>query len=235
MKMFKQCQLYFRPWRIIAAGVGSMVVFAGAATCLAQDMVPLKIKLPPSAFLGTPTDVPVGADVEKPTGKPRPLIMVPAGLNNVALHKPVTSSDPNVPADDLKKITDGEKDATEENEVLLRRGPQWVQIDLASPQQIYAVVFWHAHDTPKVYHDVVVQIADDADFKQNVRTLFNNDKQNTLNLGAGANREYFESNEGKLIEVKGETARYVRLYSNGSTETRRNEYIEVEVYGRPAK
>jgi hypothetical protein len=53
-------------------------------------------------------------------------------------------------------------------------------------------------------------------------------------LGAGTSREYFETNEGKLIEGKGTQARYVRLYSRGSTESRLNEYTEVEVYGRPA-
>jgi hypothetical protein len=110
-----------------------------------------------------------------------------------------------------------------------------VQIDLGSPNEIYAIVVWHAHDTPKVYHGVIAQVADDAQFTQNVRTLFNNDQSNVDGLGAGTNREYFESNEGKLIESKGTVARYVRLYSKGSTETRLNEYTEIEVYGRPPK
>jgi hypothetical protein len=109
---------------------------------------------------------------------------------------------------------------------------QWVQIDLDSPQEIFAIVLWHAHDAPKVYHGVVVQVADNAGFTENVRTLFNNDQDNGDGLGAGANREYFETNEGKLIEGNGAKARYVRLYSRGS---HMNEYTEVEVYGRPAK
>jgi hypothetical protein len=79
----------------------------------------------------------------------------------------------------------------------------------------------------------VAQVADDPEFKENVRTLFNNDQSNLDGLGAGTNREYFETNEGKLIEGKGTKARYVRLYSKGSTESRLNEYTEVEVYGKP--
>ena len=59
--------------------------------------------------------------------------------------------------------------------------------------------------------DVAAQIADDADFTQNVRTLFNNDRANDLGLGVGANREGSETNEGRLIEAKGAKARYVRL------------------------
>jgi len=81
----------------------------------------------------------------------------------------------------------------------------------------------------------VAQVADDAQFTQNVRTLYNNDHKNLDKLGAGTDREYFESHEGKLIEGKGTVARYVRLYSDGSTVSRLNEYTEIEVYGRPPK
>jgi hypothetical protein len=38
-----------------------------------------------------------------------------------------------------------------------------------------------------------------------------------------------------LIEGKGATGRYVRLYSNGNTSDELNHYIEVEVFGQPAK
>jgi len=168
-------------------------------------------------------------------GKPRPPFLAPVGVTNVALGKTVTSSDTNAAAANLAKITDGEKEATEENMVLLRKGAQWVQIDLGAPYEIYAILIWHAHDTPKVYHGVVARVADDAEFTQNVRTLFNNDQSNADGLGTGTNREYFETNEGKLIEGNGAQARYVRLYSRGSTESRLNEYTEVEVYGRAPK
>jgi hypothetical protein len=206
-----------------------------ALFCHAEDLVPLKIKLPAPAFVGTPSDTPVGSTVEKPSGVPRPLLMVPPGVSNVALKKTVTTSDTNQVADNLAKVTDGDKEASEEGTVLLRKGVQWVQIDLGAPYEIYAILVWHAHDTPKVYHGVVAQVADDAQFTQNVRTLFNNDQKNGDGLGEGTNREYFETNEGKLIEGRGAQARYVRLYSKGSTESRLNEYTEVEVYGRPPK
>jgi hypothetical protein len=108
-------------------------------------------------------------------------------------------------------------------------------LDLGNPAEIYAAVIWHAHNSLKVYHDVVVQAADDPDFITNVRTLFNNDHENALGLGVGTDREYFESREGKLIDAKGVKARYLRFYSRGSTESALNEYTELEVYGRPAK
>ena len=87
----------------------------------------------------------------------------------------------------------------------------------------------------RVYHDVVVQVADDADFLENVRTLLNNDHDNSAGLGVGNDKEYWETFEGKLIEAKGAVARYVRLYSKGSTGDDMNHYTEVEVFGVPAK
>ena len=76
--------------------------------------------------------------------------------------------------------------------------------------------------------------ADDPDFIENVRTLFNNDQDNSSGLGVGTDREFFETFEGKLINAKGVKARYVRTYSKGSSESALNEYTEVEVYGRLA-
>jgi hypothetical protein len=187
-------------------------------------------------FIGTPPNNKPDPNIDSNTN--RQPFLAPAGLANVAFHKKVTSSVTNAAPEDLAKITDGEKDASDaDNVVMLHRGVQWVQIDLGSPQQIYAIVVWHAYDKPKVYHDVIVQIADGPDFTatQNVRTLFNNDLENQAGLGIGTNREYIETNEGKLVDAKGATARYVRLYSNGSSGGTFNEYTEVEVYGRPAK
>jgi hypothetical protein len=215
--------------------VGAACFAMAPGTSMADNLVPLVIKLPAEAFVGTPSDAPVDTTVEKPSGKPRPPLMVPPGVSNVALHKPVTTSDTNQLAENLVKVTDGQKEAGEDNVVLLHKGPQWVQIDLGNPYEIYAVVVWHGHDEPKVYHAVVAQLADDDKFTQNVRTLFNNDHKNLNKLGTGTEREYFESHEGKLIEGKGTVARYVRLYSDGSTVSRLNEYTEIEVYGRTPK
>ena len=82
---------------------------------------------------------------------------------------------------------------------------------------------------------MVVQVADDAAFKKNVRTVFNNDHDNTSGLGAGQDMNFVETAEGKLVDAKGSVARYVRLYSKGNNANELNHYVEVEVYGRLAK
>jgi hypothetical protein len=46
-------------------------------------------------------------------------------------------------------------------------------------------------------------------------------------------KEFFVTNEGRAIAVKGLKARYLRVYSNESTESFNNRYTEIEVYGRP--
>ena len=96
-------------------------------------------------------------------------------------------------------------------------------MDLGSPSEIFAILIWHAHNSVKVYHDVVVQAADDAEFTQNVKTIFNNDQDNSSGLGVGTDREFFETNEGKLIDAKGIKAQYLRFYSKGSTESALND------------
>ena len=82
---------------------------------------------------------------------------------------------------------------------------------------------------------MVVQVSDDAEFKAGVQTVYSNDQDNSLKLGIGKSRPYIETFRGKLIDAKGVTARYVRVYSNGNTANDLNHYIEVEVFGKPVK
>jgi hypothetical protein len=82
---------------------------------------------------------------------------------------------------------------------------------------------------------VVVQISNDPAFATGVTTVFNNDYDNSSTLGKGSDAPYIETPYGLLIPVKGIKGRYVRLYSQGNTSNDLNHYIEVEVYGIPAK
>jgi hypothetical protein len=199
-------------------------------------LVPIDIKLPKPMFVGTPQDTKV-ENLEKPLGKARPPFLAPEGTKNVALGKPVASSDEEPIIGEIEMITDGDKEAADGSYVELGPFVQYVTIDLEAMYNIYAIVVWHYHKQARVYYDVVVQVADDADFITNVRTVFNNDINNSAGLGVGKDMHYTETNEGKLIDVlsQGIKARYVRLYSNGNTSNDLNHYIEVEVYGKPVQ
>lgn len=198
----------------------------------AADEVPLEIELPKPLFVGTPRPVQL-PNLEKPRTGKRPDFMVPAGTELLSRDKPVDSSDTFPVIGELSFVTDGEKEGVDGTFVELGPQLQWVQIDLEQSASIAAVVVWHFHAQARVYHDVIVQVADDAEFTKNVRTLYNNDHDNSAGLGAGKDLAYVETNEGRLIDGRGEVAQYVRLYSNGNTTDELNHYVEVEVFGTP--
>ena len=215
---------------IVALAFGP-ALFAGEE----PTRVPLEIKLPRPMFTGTKKDFKLQPWMEKPLGKPRPPFLAPEGTTNVALRKPVTSSDKEPFTGNIEMVTDGDKEGIDGSFVELGPERQWVQLDLQAPYSIYAIVIWHYHGESRLYHDVVVQLADDADLITNVRTIFNNDHDSSSGLGVGKDLEYFENNEGKLIDAKGENARFVRLYSRGNSSSDQNHYTELEVYGKPVK
>ena len=211
------------------------LALSSASAADSDATVPLVLRLPAPALKGTPKDIPITANIEAPSDKPRPPMMVPAGLKNIAPSAKITASDKNASPDALARLVDGQKEATDENIVSFRKGTQWVQLDFGAPQEIFAVVIWHAYNSGQLYHDVIVRVSDDPNFVENVRTIYNNDYDNSSGLGAGTDKEYFESNEGRLIDAKGVKGRFIRFYSRGSTDGVLNEYTELEVYGRPAK
>ena len=199
-----------------------------------KEKAPLPLKLPMPAFIGTPTDIPIDEHVEKPSEDPRPPFLAPKGVQNVALKKKVTSSDKSPITGGVELVTDGDKEARDDSFLELHRKTQWVQIDLEKEYEIYVLLVWHAHNTPQLYHDIIVQVSNDPDFLNDVKTVYNNDWDNSSGLGVGKDKEYFENYEGRLMDAKGVKGRYVRLYSKGSTYSALNRYTEVEVWALPA-
>jgi hypothetical protein len=219
------------PTWLPAGVVVLLAAVAGMAGEPAPGKVPLELKLPQPRFQGTPHNL-RGPHIEKPRAGRRPDMAVPAGVTNVALHKPVTASDTRPTLGELSQVTDGDKDGIEGSYVEIGPGKQYFQVDLQQPYQIYAIVVWHYHAQPRVYHDVVVRVAADAEFSKNVRTVYNNDYDNSSGFGIGQSQEYIDSHEGLLIDTQGVEARYVRLYGNGNTECDLNHCTEIEVYGK---
>jgi hypothetical protein len=207
---------------------------AGFGVAQAADEVPLKIELPRPLFVGTPRPLKL-PNLEKPRTGRRPDLMVPAGTVNLSKGKTVTASDSLPVIGELPLLTDGDKSGSDGTYVEFGPGLQWVQIDLETPGKIAAIVAWHFHSQARAYHDVIVQVSNDPEFKKDVHTIYNNDDDNSSGLGKGSDPAYIETYEGRLFEAKGVTGRYVRLYSNGNTSDELNHYIEVEVYGQAAK
>ncbi len=200
----------------------------------AEEKVALKTELPEEILAGTPPDVLalLYPGLEKlPEGK-RPVFLVPKGTVNLASKKKVTSSESDPFVGSFDFVTDGKKSGAEGGFVELSPGLQWIQIDLGKKCDLQAVYLWHFFSEARSYHDVIVQVADDKDFKKNCQTIYSNDQDNSARLGIGKSRPYIETFHGRLVDAKGAKGRYVRLYSNGNTANSFSHYIEVEVFGQ---
>ncbi len=193
----------------------------------------LSTEIPPEIIEGTPMPIKVPNLVPAP--KQAPSLNVPDSTALLSKGKPVTASDDFPIIGDLEYITDGDKLGGEGYFVELMDGLQWVQIDLESSAEIAAIWIWHFHSQARAYHDVVVQVSDDAEFKSGVTTLYNNDYDDSSKLGKGSDKPYVESRFGLLVDGKKTKGRYVRLYSGGNTSNDMNHYIEVEVFGTAAQ
>jgi len=223
-------------WMLMAGVVVCAAFAMGPGLVVAaaeEEMVPLNIELPEPFFGGTPIDY-WSENLEPEDFKDRPPFMAPKGTEIISRGKKVTSSDKNPSLGNLGMIVDGDKNYAKNSLVELGEGVQWVQIDLEKSCEIYAILLWHFHEGKRVYFDVIVQVSDDPEFKEGVKTLYNNDIDNSAGLGVGKDKEYIENNKGRLFDAKGVKARYIRLYSNGNTADDRNHYVEVEVWGRCA-
>lgn len=218
----------------IAGAVCLTLMLVPVAARQAAEKEELKLTLPKPMFVGTPTNI-KSANLEVITGKSRGPFMVPVGTKLLSGKRPVTSSDRQPVIGELDMVADGEKDGGDGYFVELGPSKQWVQIDLGASHALHAILTWHYHSQARVYHDVIVQVADDKDFLKGVITVFNNDHDNSSGLGIGKDKEYIEVAEGRLFDPKGVKGRYVRLYSNGNTTNDLNHYVEVEVYGTPVK
>ena len=214
------------------AGALILAMSAPAATqapaAAGQKLAPLPLVLPQPVFEGTPQNLKV-PNLEKPRYKARAPFLAPEGVKNVARRKPVVGSDMKPIVGDLAMITDGERSGRRPRTSWSSLpGKHQITVDLGAPTIFTRCSSGTYHTTPRVYFDVVLQVADDAGFTKNVRTVLNNDHDNTAGLGAGQDKNYVETSEGRLVDAKGAVARYVRLYSNGNNANDLNGYVEVE-------
>jgi len=164
--------------------------------------------------------------------------MTPCEVTNLALNKPVTSSMEEEPIiGELAQITDDIKKSGEFDFVELDPGPQWVQIDLGQMHTVFAVCLWHYYKNPVIYNDVIVQVSDNSDFTGNVKTLFNNDYDNSTGQGIGEDTSYTSRWWGEIVDTRGPDntgmeMRYVRVYTNGGAADEETRFVEICVYGK---
>ena len=207
---------------------------APAAKAEEVEKVAIRMELPEPVTIGTPKELKDKSNLEADPGpgKLRPPIMVPKGYDKLlSSEKEVTGSEEPINGE-FEYLTDGDKERDITSMVRLPGGLQWVQVDLGEEHEISACCVWHDQGDDRVYHDVICQISNDKEFKKDVKTVFNNDHDESAKLGKGKDKEYRERNEGRPFAVSLVKGRYVRFYSNGSSSEPSNNYFEVEVYGK---
>jgi len=166
----------------------------------------------------------------------RAVFEVRPGLKNLALYKDVTAGEEPV-VGDVDQITDGIKKSRKFDYVELPSKLGWVQVDLGRPRTIHAVVIWHFYKNATIYSDVIVRVADNEAITQNVRTLFNNDHDNSAGMGAGSNKAFYTRWWGEIVDARGDKyngtpGRYVRVYTGAGWEGEPPRFVEVAVYGK---
>jgi len=132
----------------------------------------------------------------------------------------------------LAYATDGTKTTANYADSGAAAGLQYIQLDLGNSFTLSYIKLWHLIGFSRQYHDVIVQVSNDPNFSTGVTTVYNNDANNSAGLGAGSDSEYTESVGGLGITFTPVSARYVRLYSNGSSANSSNHYAEIEVYSK---
>jgi len=216
----------------------SAVAAAGAMLVFAADLVELDLGLTPDAVTKATPGNPKG--LKPPHLRPevkRAPFMVPPGLRNVALYKPVTSSTEEPVIGDVDQVNDGLKKSGDFDFVELAPGHQWVQIDLEEMRTISAIAIWHFYKNATIYNDVMVQVADDAAFTKNVRTLFNNDHDNSAGMGKGKDTAFYTRWWGEIVDARGANqagtrARCVRAYPANGVAGETVKFVEIEVHGK---
>ncbi len=216
----------------LACSIALLSLLGEHAVFSAPNEEALVLQLPAPTLKSTPEDLPTGPNIEPNPDKPPVALIVTKGSTNVALGKSVTTS-VNPFTGEALQLTDGKKEAFDYDTIEMKKGSQWVQIDLGEVFIIEAIAIWHDHRYIQVMHDVILQVSDDPEFKTGATTLYNNDTDDSSGLGIGTDREYFERNFGRVFDGKSTKARYVRSYTKGSNLSALNSRQEIEVYAVP--
>ena len=221
--------------------VNNVAIEKQSATSGEPDLEEWQLDFPPPVYVGTPSylqsesDVSLG-DFENfvDAQNARKTLRLPKNAReNIALGKRITGS-MNLPLEGKYGfLCDGNRSA----DAFLTLGPeeQWVQVDLGENYELFGLIVWHEYGSASIYRDVVIQVSKDASFAS-ATTVFNNDHDSSASYSraVGSDPAYVESNYGRIVEMKGDVGRFVRIYSNGSTRDEMSRFVELEVFGRRA-
>ncbi len=108
----------------------------------------------------------------------------------------------------------------------------YIELDLGSDSYIDRIKLYRYWQNNRVYRNTVIAVSDDPHFS-NPTIIFNSDKDNVHGFGVGEDTAYPESSNGtEFVLDKYVTARYVRVYMNGQSDSATtNHIVELQVFG----
>jgi fibronectin type 3 domain-containing protein len=156
---------------------------------------------------------------------------------NAALHKPVSTNGQMQALHEGNPtyvLTDGyfwREGAGADYYTWLRSGLVWMQVDLGEQKAVKAIALQHTASATEKFRDVIVQLSNDPTFATGVTTVYNNDANGDAGQGVGTDPEYVEGRNGKYFILNSPVAaRYVRVWSRGSSASTTNKFTELQVY-----
>lgn len=157
------------------------------------------------------------------------LPILPAGTSSAATTNVASGITPTCSGaiDNASRTTDG--DINTANYCSVTTGVTWIMLDFGASYDINKVNLWHYYGDGRTFHDVIVQLSNTSNFSTKT-TVFNNDANNSAGQGTGTDSEYAETSNGKEITFTTVNARYMRLYTNGSTANNYGYYVEVQAW-----
>ncbi len=107
----------------------------------------------------------------------------------------------------------------------------YVQLDLGQTSLIKKINLYRYWKDGRTYRNTVIAVSNDPQF-HNYKIIHNTDTGNIHGLGAGTGATYAESSAGKSFVFDETTARYVRVYMNGQSDSKTtNHIVELQVFG----
>lgn len=165
---------------------------------------------------------------------------VPTGEVNWASRNPVTAKWTNGGADAAKggdrpmsMTVDGTKSVNNYGEFGAdgRSESSYLEVDLGEVRSVSKINLYRYWENGRTYNGTVISLSETADFAEK-KIVYNSDRENFHNLGAGTDNTYAESEAGKTITLtEPASARYVRVYMHGSDRGATNHVVELEVIG----
>jgi hypothetical protein len=225
-------KLIFPPLMLLALVAGLVMTQTSGEAVKPQILI--KPMFPKPVFMSGPWACNLPHLEKSDVSKVIKQFYVPAGTSMVSVGKAVTASAAPLEGSALTFLTDGDNSSDRGTVLVLPPGKQWVQIDLGQSMKVQKIHLWHAQSQlADAYLDLVVQVSEEAAFRENVVTLFNADFDGSLGFGKGSDPAYVETNHGRVIDGGGARARYVRLWSAGSFNNGSIRFAEVAVYASP--